>query len=407
MSVSEQTKARQQISKVAEVTAYFWIIKVLCTTVGETAADFLNMRLGLGLSGTSLVMGILLVVGLFFQYRANRYIPGVYWLTVVLISIFGTLMTDILTDLLRVPLEISTIVFVLALAVTFAIWYGVEKTLSIHSIFTPRRESFYWLAILFTFALGTAAGDLMAESLSMGYLNTGLIICSMIVVISFAWYMGLDSVLSFWIIYIMTRPLGASLGDYMSQTSASGGLGFGPTVTSLIFLSAILATVIFLTLTKRDMIEATNSEPTILTSRKAAFAQVAVVLTIIIALAWTGYHLQRKNLHLATASALPQTTGNPSIPTGSYHPLGDMSSFRAMAEGALELVDSGKLTDAKNRVGDLELAWDNAAGRRKRMNSGKWTEVDSSIDTVLRKLRAWRQDKIKCHASLQSLLAVI
>src|SRR5882757_4428670 len=167
------TPSRVLLNKVPEVTLYFWIVKVLCTTVGESAADFLNVNLNFGLTGTSVVTGLLLVVALIFQFSANRYVPSRYWLTVALENVFGTLVTDNLTDSVGLPLETSTLIFGVLLAVTFPLWYRSEKTLSIHSIVTARRESFYWLAILFTFALGTATGDLMAEVLGLGYLVTG------------------------------------------------------------------------------------------------------------------------------------------------------------------------------------------------------------------------------------------
>jgi len=204
-------------------------------------------------------MGILLLIALFFQFRAKQYIPTLYWLTVVLISIFGTLVTDNLTDNLGIPLEVSTTVFSFALALTFAAWFYSEKTLSIHSIFTRRREVFYWLTILFTFALGTASGDLMAEGLGRGYFNTGIIVAVVIALATIAWRFGLNPVLSFWIAYIMTRPLGASLGDFLSQPQENGGLGLGATLTSAIFLAAILATILFLSVTKRDLIVSSST----------------------------------------------------------------------------------------------------------------------------------------------------
>src|SRR5438552_1127008 len=166
---------REMLNKVPEVTLYFWVIKVLCTTVGETAADSLNTGLHLGLTGTTCVMGVLLAVALFFQVRVKKYVPGIYWLTVVLISVVGTLITDNLTDNLGISLVTTTIVFGIALAITFVAWYAKEKTLSIHSIVTTRREAFYWLAILFTFALGTAAGDLTAERFGIGYSVSALL----------------------------------------------------------------------------------------------------------------------------------------------------------------------------------------------------------------------------------------
>jgi uncharacterized membrane-anchored protein len=255
---------REMLNKVPQVTVFFWIIKVLCTTVGETAADFLNTNLGFGLSNTSLLMGAVLAVALLFQFRSDRYVPGIYWLGIVLISIVGTLITDNLTDNYGVALETTTIVFSVVLAATFAAWYASERTLSIHTIYTRRREAFYWLAVLFTFALGTAAGDLVAERLSVGYLNSVFLFGGLIAVVALAHYrFKLNAVLSFWIAYILTRPLGASIGDYMSQPRADGGLGLGTTVTSAIFLGTILALVLYLTRTKKDLevVDATTEEP--------------------------------------------------------------------------------------------------------------------------------------------------
>jgi uncharacterized membrane-anchored protein len=241
------------LNKVPEVTLYFWIIKVLATTVGETAADNLNTSLKLGLTGTTYVMGTLLIMALFFQFRSRKYIPLVYWLGVVLISIVGTLITDNLVDNYGVALETTTIVFGIALAVTFAVWWASERTLSIHTIVTTRRESFYWLAVLFTFALGTAAGDLASERLSLGYLNSALIFGGMIAAVAVAHFrFRLNAVLTFWLAYILTRPLGASIGDYLSQARADGGLGLGTTGTSLLFLATILSLVVFLTVTRVD-----------------------------------------------------------------------------------------------------------------------------------------------------------
>ncbi|MEO8391373.1 MAG: hypothetical protein ABI700_00135 [Chloroflexota bacterium] len=242
-------------SKVPEVTIFFWIIKVLCTTVGETAADFLNTNLNLGLNGTTVIVGILLVVMLFFQFRARKYVPGIYWLVVVLLSVFGTLITDNLTDNLGVSLLTTTIVFSIALAIVFAVWYMSEKTLSIHSIYTTKREAFYWLAILFTFALGTAAGDLLAERLALGYLLSAVLFAGVIALVTVAHLrFKLNAVLAFWVAYILTRPLGASLGDYFSQLPDDGGLGLGTIGTSAIFLIAIFITVAYLTLTKKDAV---------------------------------------------------------------------------------------------------------------------------------------------------------
>jgi uncharacterized membrane-anchored protein len=245
--------ARRMLNKVPEVTLYFWIIKILCTTVGETAADLLNDNLGFGLTNTTYVMGTLLVVALAFQFRSRRYVPGIYWLAVVLISVVGTLITDNLTDHYGVALETTTVIFAIALAITFAAWFASERTLSIHTIYTSKREGFYWLAILFTFALGTAAGDLAAERLNLGFLVSLLMFAAMIAIIAVAHFrFGLNAVLAFWLAYILTRPLGASIGDYMSQPSADGGLALGTIGTSAIFLTAILGLVTYLTITRKD-----------------------------------------------------------------------------------------------------------------------------------------------------------
>lgn len=241
--------------KVPEVTIFFWIIKVLATTVGETFADYLNSTLSLGLNGTTIVTVALLAIILFFQFRTTQYRPSLYWLAVVLISIAGTLFTDNLTDNLNVSLITSSIIFSVVLALVFIIWHRVEGSLAIHSIYTPRREAFYWSAILFTFALGTATGDLFAERLSLGYGKSLLIFAGVIAVVAIAWKTRIaNPVLAFWAIYVITRPLGASIGDLLSQDKKNGGLGLGTTITSLIFLVAILSLVTYLTTTRKDQI---------------------------------------------------------------------------------------------------------------------------------------------------------
>jgi uncharacterized membrane-anchored protein len=236
-------------NKVPTVTVDFWLIKLLAVTVGETAADYMNLDLGLGLSNTSWILSAILVVALVLQFAQKKYIPWIYWIAVVLISVVGTLVTDNLVDNFGVSLQTTTMLFSAALAATFAVWYGFEKTLSIHTIYTTRREAFYWLAVLFTFALGTAAGDLTAEGLGLGYLQAGLIFGAIIGVIAIAYYfLKLDAILAFWLAYILTRPLGASFGDLFSQSTDHGGLGFGTTVTSFIFLAGIAGLVIYMTI---------------------------------------------------------------------------------------------------------------------------------------------------------------
>lgn len=250
----------KMLNKVPAATAFFWIIKMMSTTVGETAADFLNVDLHFGLTGTSVIMGILLGVALIFQIMAKQYIPPFYWTAVVFISVFGTLITDNLSDNFGVPLAVSTLVFSSALIATFAVWYKREKTLSIHEIDSVKRELFYWLAILLTFALGTAAGDWVAESLSLGYANSALLFGGLIAVTAFAHYVfKADSVACFWIAYVLTRPFGASCGDLLSQSSSNGGLGLGTTGTSEIFLVAIVGLVIYLSITQKKC-QSSNQE---------------------------------------------------------------------------------------------------------------------------------------------------
>jgi uncharacterized membrane-anchored protein len=234
-------------NRVPEVTIDFWFIKLLAVTMGETAADYLAVNLGLGLTATSIIMAGVLIVALVLQFAQKRYVPWAYWLAVVLISIVGTLVTDNLVDNFGVALTTTTIFFSLSLMVTFAVWYASERTLSIHEIFTTKREAFYWLAILFTFALGTAAGDLVAEHYALGYMATGVLFGLIITSLTLGYFfLGLDPILGFWLVYILTRPLGASFGDLLSQPAEYGGLGLGTIVTSGLFLTAIIAIVAYM-----------------------------------------------------------------------------------------------------------------------------------------------------------------
>jgi uncharacterized membrane-anchored protein len=243
------------LSKVPEVTVWFWIIKILCTTVGESFADWINVGLGNGLYATAIIFTIVLGLVLSVQLRLNRYVPTVYWLTVVVLSVAGTLYTDILTDSLGVPLAVSTTVFALVLAMVFAIWYAKELTLSIHSIVTTPRELFYWLAILVTFALGTAVGDWTVALTGWGPGSSVLLPAGLILAIVIGWRLGANAVLSFWLAYILTRPLGANLGDWFASPSTQRGLGLGYGITNVIFLATILAAVVYLTLSRVDVIE--------------------------------------------------------------------------------------------------------------------------------------------------------
>ncbi len=255
MSILENTRGRM-LNKVPEITVWFWIIKILCTTIGESAADYINETLGFGLTNTTLLMTVLLVVALVVQFRLRRYVPGVYWTNVALISVVGTLASDNLTDGLGVDLLYSTIGFALLLAITFAAWYRSERTLSIHTIVTTRRETFYWLTVLFTFALGTAAGDLLTDRIgfSLGA-AVGIFAVAIALVLAAHKLLGAGPILSFWVAYVLTRPLGGSTGDYLSGDKSAGGAGLGTLVTSLVFLTAIVVIVIYLSITKKDQTE--------------------------------------------------------------------------------------------------------------------------------------------------------
>lgn len=231
------------LNKVPEVTLAFWVIKILSTTVGETGADFLAVDVGFGAGWTSIGMALLLGGALFLQMRKTAYTPWIYWLTVVLVSIVGTQITDVMTDMLDISLYVSTAVFSVLLAVNFLIWFTMEDSLSIREINTPRRELFYWSTVLCTFALGTAAGDLATEALGLGFTVGAVIFGALLAATLLAWRMGANVVLTFWIAYILTRPFGASLGDLLTQAKTYGGLGMGAAWTSAIFLTVIVLLV--------------------------------------------------------------------------------------------------------------------------------------------------------------------
>jgi uncharacterized membrane-anchored protein len=234
-------------NRIADVTVLFWIIKVLSTTVGETAADYLALDLDLGLVMTSYIMAGAFFVAFYFQLRSRAYVPTIYWSVVVLISIVGTLVSDNLVDNLGVSLVTTTVLFSIALILVFVLWYRSERTLSVHTIYTLRRELFYWAAILLTFSLGTSGGDLVAERLDVGYAQSTLLFATLIGGIAVAYFFfDLDAVLAFWLAYILTRPLGASMGDLLAKIPDLGGLGFGTTVTSLVFLGTIVGLVGYL-----------------------------------------------------------------------------------------------------------------------------------------------------------------
>ncbi len=407
---SSDTKLRHMLNKVPEITLWFWFIKVMCTTVGETAADYLNVNLNFGLTGTSIVTGVALALALLFQFKAKRYIPVTYWLSVMFISVFGTLVTDNLTDKIGVPLETSTIVFSILLAATFLIWYYFEKTLSIHSIVTSRREAFYWLTILFTFALGTAAGDLMAEGLGLGYATTGFIIAGLIAAFAIGWKLKMNHVLSFWMIYILTRPLGASIGDYLSQPPKYGGLGLGATITSFIFVGGILGIVAYLSLSKKDRIEKETKEEVaeeiVADQSRSGLLQTAIVVTVLVLAGLIGYHMRQSDLQGDETTAQPVAATATSTPALSS-PLGDLSSFTTITQDTLDLLNLGNQSGATARISDLEYEWDTSEARLKPKDPAAWTRIDGKIDTVLRELRAVHPGIDTEKTALKVLLSVL
>ena len=251
--------------KVPAVTAFFWLIKVLATTVGETFADFLTTffhrdlhiltrHASLFVCAISLaaLLGILCA-----QLLVRRYIPVIYWSAIVVISVAGTQITDALHDIYGVELWQTTLLFAVLLLATFTVWFRNEGTLAMKSINTRKREIYYWLAILFTFSLGTSAGDQLSEIVSNGFVVPFLLFAAAIIlVIVLRQFRVIGPITAFWIAYILTRPLGANLGDLLAQSGADGGLGLGTTTVSLIFLVLILVSVAVLSVTKRDKLSA-------------------------------------------------------------------------------------------------------------------------------------------------------
>jgi uncharacterized membrane-anchored protein len=239
-------------TKVPEMTVYFWITKVLTTGMGEVFSDFLvyhiNPFIAVAFGGMGLVASLML------QFSVRRYVAWVYWLVVVMVSIFGTMTADAAHIGLGIPYLVSTIFFVVALTVIFVAWYAVEKTLSIHSITTRNREMFYWATVLATFALGTAAGDLTAITMHLGYFSSGVVFTVLLVLPALSyWLFRLNGIFAFWFAYIMTRPVGASFSDWISVPHSLGGLGLGKGLVSLVLTMIILILVGYLAVTGRDV----------------------------------------------------------------------------------------------------------------------------------------------------------
>ena len=401
---------RVMLSKVPEITVWFWVIKILCTTVGESFADWINTTLGYGLIPTALIFTVVLAGVLGWQLRLNRYVPFVYWLTVVVVSVTGTLYTDILTDSLGVPLAVSTSVFAVALAVVFGAWWARERTLSIHSIVTLPRELFYWLAVLVTFALGTAAGDWTLELTGWGPGTSVLLPAALIVAIVIGWRLGANPVLSFWLAYILTRPLGANLGDWLGFPKDQQGLGLGVALTSVIFLTAILATVVYLTRTRADVIDEPELTPTPAVTTRTARERIMLGFYAVVAVA-TGALLvgAAEQPHATPASA--EESGSPVTATlaqgqsaTAHFPAAEVAKFRTIAADSLTKVQAGDQTAATARIKDLETAWDDDQSTLQPLDDTSWTVLDGQIDRVLKALRASNPDPATETQTLTTLL---
>jgi uncharacterized membrane-anchored protein len=406
---------RASLSKVPEVTVWFWIIKILCTTVGESFADWINTTLGLGLTLTALVFTGLLAAVLGWQLRLKRYVPFVYWLTVVVLSVTGTLYTDILTDKLGVPLPVSTSVFAAALAIVFAVWYTRERTLSIHSIVTVPRELFYWLAVLVTFALGTAAGDWTLQLTGWGPGTSVLLPTGLIVSIVIGWRLGANPVLSFWLAYILTRPLGANLGDWFASPSSSHGLGLGTAATSALFLTAILATVVYLTRTRSDVIEDYDRTHTPIVTRHPARERIMLGYYVAVAVATGALLVWAAGQHHATATtnddqevtAAPVTAQPTAGQTTAHFPPPEISKFRNIARDTLEKLQAGDQAGATARIKDLETAWDDDQSTLQPLDENAWQVLDRQIDSALKAVRASRPDPATEMQTLATLLTAL
>lgn len=376
---------RQLLNKVPEVTLWFWIIKILCTTVGESLADYINTTLGFGLGGTAVAFTVLLALSLGVQFRTTQYVPAVYWIVVVLVSVTGTLYTDILTDQTGIALSLSSTVFTLLLIAVFGIWYARERTLSIHSINTVAREGFYWLTVLVTFALGTATGDWILELTGWTPGQSVLLPISLIAIIALGWRLGANAILAFWLAYILTRPMGANLGDYLGRSSADGGLGVGLLGTSFLFLAAISGIVFYLTRTRVDVTQPGQEKaprPTTLGRERlvlAGLAAAAVVASVVVGVAASN-NTGGAALSEAPAPVASLAPGQKATPLTAA----DVAPVTAISKDILGLVRGGQQKKAAARALDLQTAWDDAAMSLQAKNPASWTALDGKVDAVLK-----------------------
>ncbi|MUL77830.1 hypothetical protein [Mycolicibacterium sp. CBMA 226] len=386
---------RVTASKVPEVTIWFWLIKVLCTTVGESFADWINTGLGVGLGATAVIFTAVLALVMVAQLRLPRYVPAVYWLTVVILSVTGTLYTDLLTDTLAVPLATSTAVFTVTLAVVFGVWFARERTLSIHSITTRPRELFYWLAVLVTFALGTAAGDWTLAITGWSPGVSVLLPVTLIAIVTVGWRFGVNSVLSFWLAYILTRPLGANLGDWLAAPRSAHGLGLGYGLTSGIFLTAITAAVIYLTRTRVDVIDTNDVIDHAVPASQRRVSAVATVGFYAVVILAAGALLQWASMQPHGPAGGGEEEPGPTAAAATVapgrigvFPATDIAHFRNVVQDTLVKVNAGDQAGARSRITDLETAWDHDQDRLQAMDPNTWTALDHEIDAALKSVRS-------------------
>ncbi len=397
--------SRALLNKVPEVTVWFWVIKILCTTVGESLADCINATLGFGLNGTSVLFTVLLGVALVFQFRTRRYVPAVYWLAVVLVSVTGTLYTDILTDQAGVPLAVSSTVFTVLLVAVFGTWYARERTLSIHSITTAPREAFYWLTVLVTFALGTATGDWILELTGWSPGQSVLLPITLIGAVALGWRVGANPVLAFWLAYILTRPMGANLGDYLGQPTSAGGLGVGLFGTSAVFLVAIAAIVVYLTRTRVDVSSpagTTATRPTTPTREWIVLAGWVVLASVAAVIVGTAATTNAGAGAALAETAAPVATLAPGQRATAFTTT-DLAPFTTITQDMLGQAKASRQDQLQNRAGDLESAWDDAVPTLQAKNPGGWTTLDGKIDTVLKRVRTSSPDPAGQTAAITEL----
>ena len=392
-AVRTHRRGQLQLNKVPEVTVWFWVIKILCTTVGESFADWINTKLGVGLVNTAWIFTAVFVVVLAVQLRLKRYVPLPYWLTVVVVSVTGTLYTDILTDQLNVPLWISSAVFSVLLAVVFGVWWLRERTLSIHSVTSLSRESFYWLTVLVTFALGTATGDWTLELTGWSPGVSVLLPLGLIVAITLLWKFGANPVLSFWLAYILTRPLGANIGDWLASPKVAQnpgdptGLALGTFTTSLIFLGLILATVVYLTVTRADVTETYEAthDPQVTTDplrerlALVGFGMLAVATAVLLVWANSRPHTGPAP-ETDTTSAVQLAPGQ----AVKHFPPAKVAALKALASTALEDAQSGNAKGAHAATQSLRDLWDADQASLQPLDDTGWTSVDAQMDRVLK-----------------------